>query len=88
MANPGDLPSIMVLADRLNAQAVTIGELRAELAEEREERRRLEKRVDEHDARLGRVDDALATCLAINVLDAEIALIRDGMSQTALGGGE
>ena len=87
MANPGDL-DVMILADRLNAQAVTIGELRAELAEEREARRRLEKRVDGHDARLDRLDEALDTCRAINVLDAEIALIRDGMSQTALGGGE
>ena len=80
MANPGDL-DVMILADRLNAQAVTIGELRAELAEEREARRRLETRT-------AALEADLSTCRAINVLDAEISLIRDGMSQTALGGGE
>ena len=48
----------------------------------------LVKTLGEWRVRLEAVEARLATLDAINVLDAEIALIRDGMSQTALGGGE
>lgn len=73
MANPGDLPSIMVLADRVDSLVTTIGEAMARL-------QAVEERVAVFEA-IRRIDAVLTP-------DAEIALIRDGMSQTALGGGE
>lgn len=72
MANPGDLPSVMVLADRVDSLVTTIGEAMARLEA-------VEERVAVFEA-IRRIDTVL--------VDSQIALIRDGMSQTALGGGE
>lgn len=48
----------------------------------------LVKTIGELRQRIAVIERRLATFDGIKALDAEIALIRDGMSQTALGGGE
>lgn len=50
MANPGDLPSIMVLADRVDSLVTTIGEAmaRLEAAEERITVLQAIRRIDDH----------------------------------------
>lgn len=72
MANPGDLP-VLVLRDRVDSLVTTIGELR--------------QRIDDLEGRL-RTFEAIRRIDAVLAPDAEIALIRDGMNVSALGGGE
>ena len=88
MANPGDIPSAMVLSDRVDSLVKTIAEMFELVKDLKAAVETMAGIVERQEARLCLLEGDLSTCRAINVLDAEIALIRDGMSQTALGGGE
>ena len=72
MANPGDL-SVMVALDRIDALVKTIGGIMVRL-EAAEERIAVLQAIR-------RIDAALTP-------ETDIALIRDSMNRSALGGGE